>query len=121
VPGWPKGTWITWGHLKTWDPKRPYPQVVPQVTVNTPTSGVSLTDEKLPDGTNSVATFTFSRELSPGEPVTITAGDKTGYTSTAQLVVSSDGCLLKGYFSDTNGNSGTLNYLWERPEYFVRP
>jgi hypothetical protein len=119
--GWPTGRWWTWGNLRTWDPKATtLVQIGEGVTLETTSSGVMLTDEQRQKGSGGVASVRLDRALQPGEPVVITVQDDTGYTATSRLTVATDGCLLKGLFSDTNGNTGNINFLWDRPEYFVQ-
>jgi hypothetical protein len=82
------------------------------VVFNGPTSGTWL-----PSPGNGKGSFVTSVTPTPGKEVDITYSVELGpYQSRSSLVVSADGCSMRGTFLDSENHTGEVVYAWQ-PEY----
>lgn len=65
--------------------------------------------------TKGSGTFDVNPALVPGNSVVLTfvSSQDRSYSSTNTLVVSPDGCSMRGTFLDVHGNAGEVSYQWE--------
>jgi hypothetical protein len=124
--GWPKGVWLVWGHIESdWKPTKDdkrFPQIATRVTFDSSTSFITQSDHVLADATKNGYRATLSSPIEPGAAIQIHGRDGTGYTSDIYNgVVSNDGCMIKGDFTDSLGHRGSVNYLFESSRYYVDP
>jgi hypothetical protein len=127
---WPKGVWLVWGHItndwKSAPHDRKFPQITTTVTFDSSTSYVAQGDfdnvGNVKDTTKNQFRAILSPAMEPGTVIHIRGQNGTGYKSeSADGFVRSDGCMITGTFSDSLGQRGTLNYLFERSLYYVDP
>lgn len=127
VPGWPKGRWWTWGRLETpptvknTDHWTRIPQIYPEVVFTSSHSFEAQTEQLTGDATKRMYEAIFDEPLIAGNTVHFTGKDGTGYESKSTITATTDGCMLYGQFTDTDGNAGTLRFLYQTPQYYVSP
>jgi hypothetical protein len=127
VSGWPKGRWWTWGRLETPPTKKNtdnwtrIPQISSELVFTSSHSYEVQTEQLTQDATKRIYEATSEEPLIAGSTVRFHGKDGTGYESKSTITASDDGCMLHGEFTDTDGNAGTLHFLYQSPRYYVSP
>lgn len=134
--GYPGGWWIEAGsttvYAKDAFPADASPAVADYIWFKTPNSGVARSDE--PDSGWANFSLAPGERIAPNGQVTMTIIDSSStdprpYVSVANLSVSSDGCYMKGTWSDNDDvvhkgrvkQKGTETLFWAAPgAYWVR-
>jgi hypothetical protein len=125
ISDWPKGRWWLWGRLesvptaKNTDHFTRIPQFAPEVVFTSDHSWEVLTDETAGDARKKILTARANEPLSPGQTLKFQGTSGTDYTNTETLTGSDDGCMLNGTFADSNGNSGSIHFLYQASQYYV--
>ena len=125
---WPKGVWLVWGHFdNNWKPisdDDKFPQLATKVRFDSSTTYVAQGNRKMTDLNKNENEFhaTVNPAMQAGAVISARGQDGSGYTSKMPSGrVSSDGCMVTGDFDDSDGNHGSLTYLYERSRYYVDP
>ena len=120
---WPKGVWLTWGHIDSdWKPSNAepkFPQIAESVVFDSPFSFETQSDHPVADANRNRFKATWANALQPDSAVTADGRDDTGYTTHMTAKVTSDGCMLNGTFTDSLGHRGRVHYLYQSDSYYV--
>jgi hypothetical protein len=119
VQNWPKGTWVTWGHIE--HNGEPFPQFSQSVVFDSNTSYITETDQPARDATKNTFRATLKEPLRPDSSMEDEGQDGTGYMAHSRGQVTADGCMINGTFTDTKGNRGSFSFLYKRDRYYVDP
>ena len=77
------------------------------------------TDQVADDAREKILIAHADEPLTPGATVKFQGTAGTKYSNTVTLTVTEDGCMLNGTFADTDGNAGSIHFLYESPRFYV--
>ena len=125
MPDWPQGRWWLWGRLDTPPTKKNtnnftrIPQFAPEAVFTSNRSFEVLTEQAAEDAIKKVLTAHANEPLTPGATVRFDGSSGTGYINKETLTATDDGCMINGTFADSDGNAGSIHFLYQSPHFYI--